>query len=109
MRAGKLRHRLVIQRATTTQGSTGQPVKTWTTLATVWGDVKGIESDETEGGEKQTLAIAKYDILIRYFAGLTALDRLIHDGKVLEIASTPVEDGRKRWMTLQAREARTWV
>ena len=97
-------HRLIITRQTITQDlKSGQELAVWTNLATVWGDVRGLNVDESTG-EKQEKVIAQYEITMRYYAGLLHTDRIIHDGQTLAITSSPVEDGKKRQWVFQAKE-----
>lgn len=104
MNAGKLRHRLTLQRATVTRGATGQELKTWHDLATVWGEAQAQTMPEGTA-EKQVTALSKYVVTIRYYPGLTALDRVLFDGRPLNIDSQPVDaDGKKREMTFTAIE-----
>ena len=92
MRAGRLRHRVVMQRATpvTVDGST---VTTWVTFGTVWGGVEPIRGREAliGGGilaEMDTRIVLRYNALS---ATLTARDRLTHGDKVYNLTGDPVE------------------
>jgi SPP1 family predicted phage head-tail adaptor len=42
MRAGRLRHRVVLQRRSESQGTTGEVTWGWATLATVWASVEPV-------------------------------------------------------------------
>ena len=46
MRAGRMRHRVVIQQQTTTQDSLGQPANTWNDLDTVFAAVEPLSGKE---------------------------------------------------------------
>ena len=47
MKAGTLRHRITLQTAVDTQDTTtGEPVRSWTTLATVWADISPLSGRE---------------------------------------------------------------
>lgn len=88
MRAGRLRHRITMERAVqvTTDGST---VTTWQTIGVVWGAVEPIRGREAliAGG---TLAEMDTRIPLRYnslTATLTARDRLLYDGVSYNIYS----------------------
>lgn len=66
--SAELHHLLTILRATVTQGTTGQPVKTWTTLDTIWGEiVPQLQAEVME--EKQIQALGLYLVTIRYYQG----------------------------------------
>ena len=46
MRAGELKHRVTLQEATETRDSFGQPVRTWSDVATVWAAVQALSGRE---------------------------------------------------------------
>lgn len=46
MRSGDLTHRLVLQRGTESRDSFGEPIATWTNLATVWAQVEYVAGSE---------------------------------------------------------------
>jgi SPP1 family predicted phage head-tail adaptor len=46
MRGGKLDRRIALQQATTTYDALNNPVKTWTTLATVWASKMDLSDTE---------------------------------------------------------------
>ena len=98
--SAELHHLLTILRATVTQGTTGQPVKTWTTLDTIWGEiVPQLQAEVME--EKQIQALGLYLVTIRYYQGngapLLPTDRLVWNGNTLSIVSDLIEDGRQFW------------
>lgn len=81
MRAGRLRHRVTMERATpvTVDGSTST---TWAAIGDVWGGVEPIRGREAliGGGildETDTRIVLRYNSLS---ATLTARDRLLYDG-----------------------------
>jgi len=49
MRAGRLKKRVAIQQATDSRGATGQVIKTWATVATVWAGIEPIKGDQSPG------------------------------------------------------------
>lgn len=56
MRAGPLRHRLRIERATEAPSSSGEPIPTWSSLRTVWAGIKPTRGSEgIHGGGPQGL------------------------------------------------------
>jgi SPP1 family predicted phage head-tail adaptor len=88
MRAGRLRHRVTLQRATpvTVDGST---VTTWVTFGTAWGGVEPIRGREALAGGG-ILAEMDTRIPLRYnsvTATLTERDRLQHGGVSYNIYS----------------------
>lgn len=91
MRAGRLRHRVMLQRRTdvTVDGST---LTTWPNIGEVWGAVEPVRGREAliGGGilaEMDTRIVLRYNALT---AGLLARDRIVHDSVIYNIVS-PVE------------------
>lgn len=87
MRAGKLDRRLVIQRKSITYSSSGAPVESWATLATVWAQARPVRGDE-RFSTRQLVGSAVMTFHIRYRSdlALSVLDRLSYDGKTWDIA-----------------------
>lgn len=84
MRAGKLRHRIIIKQPTEVQSDTGDETLTWSTLATVWASVEPIR------GREQIMADASmsectHRIRLRYVSGLTTQCRIEHKSRTIEI------------------------
>lgn len=108
MRTGKLRQRVTLQQGTASQNSFGESVITWSTLATVWADVVPLLTQAREqfaqGGD-QMQAKAPYQARLRYRAGLSpATNRIIWEGRTLEIESVLDPDGRNREMAVLCYE-----
>ena len=84
MRAGDLDRRISIERFTSTVSDTGEPIETWTNLATRWAKV-----DQQSGREffaaPQEVSERKVVFRIRWIEGLTVRDRVICDGAVHDI------------------------
>ena len=73
MRIGALRHRLTIQTAIDTQDqTTGEPVRTWSTLATVWAEIAPIKGREALTSNV-TLGEVDTRIRIRWSSALSNL------------------------------------
>jgi SPP1 family predicted phage head-tail adaptor len=84
MKAGDLRERVAIQRATSTRDEYNAEVLSWTTVATVWAQV--VE----RGGRAPLLAerpvmVVSYEVTIRSGLEVSHKDRLVWRGKTLEI------------------------
>lgn len=91
--AGRLRHRVAIQRATRTRDSFGEAIRTWSTLATVWASVEPLRGREFFDAE-MVQAEVSHRVIMRAYPGLQATDRLLYEGRVLEIQA--VIDVRER-------------
>ncbi len=79
MRAGELDRRITIQRSTPTQDSTGDPVKSWATLATVWARFEPVGTREAfqEGQERVAWADGKFVMRWRSDVTPTTKDQVI--------------------------------
>ena len=100
--AGKLRHRITIQRATETLGTSGDITRTWAEYATVWADVRAAKSDEKFSGQTQS----RIDYVIEIRSGITptSKDRILHDGNTLEISNVYDPDQRGTRLMLECTE-----
>jgi SPP1 family predicted phage head-tail adaptor len=86
MQAGKLRTRLTIQNAMTLIDPYGESLKTWTTLATVWGSVEPLRMQEYFEAQ-QTQAKATHRIEIRYLPGVLPTQRIVMGSRIFEITA----------------------
>lgn len=94
MQAGKLNQRVKIQQLVAGQDALGQPVETWSDLATVWANVRyqtGIEAINSDA----EVSLARASVRIRYRSDVTAGMRVLHGSVVLDIkAVLPDETGK---------------
>lgn len=85
MRAGKLRHRVIIQKPGYAQDpDTGEMLPGWQNVVTVWAAVEPLSAREfiaAQAGQSEITARVK----IRYRAGITAGMRLLHKGQAYNI------------------------
>lgn len=103
MRAGKLRRRVAVQRATRGVDATGAPTETWTTWYTTWADVKS-EGQSLRLADRQLLAQGGWLITMRYRDGVSTLNRLVYDGRTLRISSVSDVDEMHREMRLVCQD-----
>lgn len=102
--AGRLRRRVVLSTRVLTQNLYGEPVESWTTLATVWGAVEPVRGKDFWTA-KQQMETASAKILIRYRSDLTSVHRATADGVTWDILSIVMPESRKEHMELYCREA----
>lgn len=76
MRAGTLNSRATIQQQSATQDALGQPVQTWTDVATVWANIKHASGIESIKADALTSTV-RASIQIRYKTGLTSGMRVV--------------------------------
>jgi len=103
MQSGTLRHRITLQTFTTAPDSYGEPIKTWSDLATVWAAVEPLTGREYFQAQ-QTHAEVTYRVRIRYRADVVPTMRIAHAGKTLEILAAIDVGERRREMHLMCRE-----
>ncbi|KAA0017110.1 phage head closure protein [Salinicola corii] len=109
MRAGRLRHRVTIQRQGEGKDELGQPVEGWEDVATVWAEVTGLSGREyiASGGEQSEVSM---QVLMRYRTGIDETMQVIHPpptggGEIYEIISA-LPDARRRQLILMCKSAR---
>ncbi|MGJ7512347.1 phage head closure protein [Variovorax sp. GT1P44] len=99
MRAGQLRHKVKLQALAVGQDAIGQPVQTWTDVATVWADVRFINGLEAVKADAP-VSIAKGSIRIRYRVGVTAGMRVLEGSIVYSIQAILPDTTGKRFLDL---------
>ena len=103
MRAGQLRHRVIIQTPTETQDAQGQPVKSWGTFATVHANVLPLKGREYFNAQ-QINAETTTKFVIRYLAGITEKMRISYDSKLYNIQGIVNVGERDRIIELMCGE-----
>jgi SPP1 family predicted phage head-tail adaptor len=105
MRAGRLRHRIIIQKFTAGQDVYGAEVLTWSTLATVWAEVRSTGGREQVQPDEQVFATRTHEVTIRRLAQrLTPKMRVLWSGRILEITDVREPDNRLRMLQLVCTE-----
>jgi SPP1 family predicted phage head-tail adaptor len=85
--AGDLRHKVTVQSYTiTSTGDRGQPVKSWSTYATVPAMIEELGGRKLELARQQ-VATATHKVTIRYLSQLTVKDRFVFGSLTLNIGS----------------------
>ena len=84
MNPGTLNHRITLKECVAGQDTIGQPINTWTDVATVWASIlhqKGIEAIKSGANT----SIVHASLRIRYRVGVTAAMRAHHGATVYQI------------------------
>lgn len=110
MQAGNMRHRLTVQTAVETQDqTTGELVRSWTTVATVWANILPMKGRELMSAAGTPLAACDTRIKLRWAPALANLGpksrvaHLLPDGRVdayYDIVSVTEPGLRKRELEL---------
>jgi SPP1 family predicted phage head-tail adaptor len=106
MRAGALRHTLVIEQPTETRDAHGQAVQTWTTFATVPGSLEPLNGREIFAAA-QVQAEITARARIRYLDGVTPKMRIAFESKIYAITAVIDRDLRHRELELLLAEGVT--
>lgn len=107
MRAGRLRHRLVLQQPVTSRDAdTNEKITVWTTVATVWGGIEPIKGKERVSAQELDAA---YDVRLpmRYSSEISGMDatwRATSGGRVYAFQSVINMDERNREIEVLASE-----
>ncbi|ART49202.1 phage head closure protein [Acidovorax carolinensis] len=102
MKAGALDQRIVIERLVEGFDELGQPINTWLPIITTWAHVQPLVGREyIAAGALLSEVTAR--ISLRYRPGITAADRVIHDGKVYGVTSVGDVHSSRRELQLQCR------
>lgn len=94
MRAGRLKHRLVVERPAPSRDDAGSEATIWERLGVVWAAIEPFKGREV-AGDAQILADLDTKIIIRWSAqvdSITAKWRLRHGGVTYDIAAPPTHD-----------------
>lgn len=104
MRAGRLRHRINIQRLEKSRTPLGEVVESWNDLFTCHADVRPLTGKETYVSQ-QMAAEVNHEVTLRYRSDIKPADRIIDkQGRILDIKSVLDVYGRGRELKILCRE-----
>jgi SPP1 family predicted phage head-tail adaptor len=103
MRAGRLRHQLILQSQVETRDPTGGVTITWQTQDTVFGGIEPLSGREYTAIQ-QTQNEASVRIIMRYHSTIEASWRVLNEGKSYAIQSIINENTRDRQLILMCLE-----
>lgn len=105
MRAGLLKHRVVIETDEGTgRNSVGEHIEDWQPWGVAWAAIEPLSGQEIEDA-RQVAARATTKVTIRHRDGVDAGMRLVHETGLLHIEAVLHERMARRWLVLLAREA----
>lgn len=105
MRVGRARHRITIETFTESQNAYGEPIKTWSTYATRWAEIRTLKGREFWTAQ-QTVSESPVEFRIRHdsvTAGVTSEMRIVWDGKNYDILDPQDVDGRGKDIIIMAK------
>jgi SPP1 family predicted phage head-tail adaptor len=103
MRTGLLRHYVEIHALTIIEDDIGNQTEEWAKVAEVWAAVEPLQGDEKLAAA-YIQAETTHKVTIRYLAGITPANRLLFDGRTLEIESVRNLEERNRELQLMCKE-----
>lgn len=105
MRAGKLRHRIQLQRNTPVT-TDFEKVDSWATYDSVWANKLESKGSESSSGLQNTAEMI-HEFEARYKSGVKPDDRIVFETRVFDIKAVLNPDSRKRRMLIQCKEHRS--
>lgn len=103
MRAGSLRHRVVIESPAVATGSVGGQSITWSTFATIWASVEPLRGSEYLSGQQLTNKVSA-KITSRYRDDITTAMRAVWDGHTYDIVDVVNVRGRGEQLEIMCQE-----
>lgn len=106
MEIGSLNRRIVIQSRDSGEDAAGQPVQTWTTLATVWANIKGATGmgsiRQSANRDGVAVELNSYSFRIRYRTDVDAAKRVVFGGLNYDVKQVRHDLAGKEWTDLVA-------
>ena len=100
---GKKNKRVAIQTRTVTYNSYNEPIESWADTATVWAGIINSGGGEFYAAQKLN-ADTQAVISIRFYSGLTTLNRIKYGSRIFEILHVNDVNERHREMLLAVKE-----
>jgi SPP1 family predicted phage head-tail adaptor len=105
MEAGKLRHRVKLQKGTDVRDAFGEPTIAWSTVDTYWANVVGLSGRELWRAQ-QVSADVTDEVTLRFNPRIaSAKMRFLYGARALNIQAVLDKDGRRRQMNCLCVEA----
>lgn len=103
IRAGDMRHQVVVERLSTTQDASGQAVNAWNHIVTRRAALQRTAGDEVFTAATRNARVPTI-FRLRYCVEIQPKDRLRHGGKVYNIKSAIDPDGRLEELVVTTEE-----
>ena len=97
--AGQLDRRIITQGFSESTDGFGQEVKTYSTLDTVWANVKEKVGSEGEDGD-MIASTKKVEFIIRYRTDVNEQMRILYNSNIYKIQTIQTADARKAFLKL---------
>jgi SPP1 family predicted phage head-tail adaptor len=93
MKAGKLRHKIIVQQYTDGTNDNGYPEKTWTDFVTLWANIQPLRGKEYFAAKTEHSEVS-HTIIYRYYPGVTSDMRIKYGNRYFDIESVINADER---------------
>lgn len=104
MKAGKLRHLVVLQTPSNTTSNTGDVQTGWATFKTLYANVVPLSGRDFYSAKAINSDIT-HRVELRWLPGVQPNMRVLHDGRLLELVSPPINvNERDRELHLMCKE-----
>ncbi|MCP5004525.1 MAG: phage head closure protein [Planctomycetes bacterium] len=103
MRAGQLRHEIIIQSAATAPNSYGEGIETWSTFATVRASIIPISGKEYFSANQEQSSVS-HKVSMRYLSGVNTKMRVLFGDRVYNVKSVINFQERDRELQLMVTE-----
>ena len=94
MLAYRLRYRITIQQQSAAQNGFGEPVRTWTDVATLWADIQPLTGKELFSAQANQNPVTS-KIITRYRTGILPSMRILQGGTEYNIEAVLPQNGRE--------------
>jgi SPP1 family predicted phage head-tail adaptor len=105
--AGKMRDFVSLMRLTTSDDPRWGPAGTWLQYGQGWAEVlplTGTQAGNEQFTQQGVQSLVNYAVTIRYRYDVSPKDRIIYRGQPLEIISSADSDGKRRTLSINARQ-----
>lgn len=103
VRAGRLRHRITLERLTNSDDEYGEPTSSYEVYGSFWAAVESLSGRELWQAQ-QVKATTTHRVTMRYVTGVAPGMRVIHKARTLEIDSVVDVGERTRELQLMCTE-----
>ena|SRR3989338_7793813 len=109
MKAGALRHRVVVEQVSRAADAMGQGTETWTTYATLWADIQPLRGREFIAAQAANSEVTA-KIITRYKSGISPKWRLKYGTQlytILEIINPGMRNRELQFMVKEQPQSAT--
>lgn len=103
LQPGELNRKVIVERRSTTLGTMGEEINSWTTYKAIWCKVLPGRGQESAIARRETGKL-ETKFWCRYFSGLTLKMRLNLSGRYFDIVSIANLEERNRFLEVTAVE-----